>query len=473
MKILFCSGEVYPFSKTGGLADVASILPREIKHLGHEIYVITPLYQQSNSFLPNMKHLGSIDIKMGSLTKKADYYQYFYQNITYIFIRNDEYYDRPLLYTYEDDDKRFTFFNYAILESLPLLNYYPDIIHTNDWQTGLISYLLDTKYRQYNDQYKRIKTLLSIHNLEKQGSFDLSTESLFEVKNYTYMHNDRVNFLKAAIMRSSAINTVSETYKSEILTRFYGFALDGPLKSKQYQLFGILNGFDNRLYDPSLNKDLIKNYDLTSFNAGKKANKKALTEQLGFDDDLPLFAFIGRFSRQKGIDILVHSLDNYLKNNQLNFIAIGKGTANFENYFKELEKKFPSNVYFSNSYDQVLTQRFYAASDFYLLPSLFEPCGLNQMIAMRYGTLPIVRETGGLKDTVISYFKDQENGYGFSFENYDVEEFKQTMDQVLEIYKDKKQMDKIIRRAMSIEFSTTKMAEEYVNLYKLIIDDEI
>ncbi len=473
MKVLFCSGEVYPFSKTGGLADVAFSLPKALNQLGHDVKVITPLYQKILSRPKELSYLGQAIIQMGQLVKEAEFYSTVYQGVTFIFVKNEDFFGRDALHGYDDDAVRFTFFNFAIFEYIKLANDYPDVLHANDWQTGLLPFFLDVKYRQLNKSFANIQTLLSIHNLEKQGSFPLETESLFGNKNFTYIHLNRVNFIKCGIMRANAINTVSENYKKEILTKFYGFSLDNALKSRKADLYGILNGLDQDLYNPKNNEFLYQDYDDHSFVKGKTKNKKMLLKSLHLDLNpaLPLVAFINRFARQKGIDILMTSLDEYLKDGKFNLIAIGSGDALYEMFFMELQKKYPKNVYYHLGFDYELSQKVYAASDLFLLPSLFEPCGLNHMIAMRYGSLPLVRETGGLKDTVTGYDSNSGIGTGFSFVNYDEKELKSTLDFALKLYKDDKNTwNEIIQQAMQVKHSIIKMAIQYEELYELLIN---
>ncbi len=472
MKILFCSGEAYPFSKSGGLADVAAALPKALKKLGHEVTIITPFYQQIKTHIDQMTYLGERMIKMGVYEKKASYYRLVHDDVPYIFVDNDDFYNRKRYYGYEDDAMRFTFFNFAIFEYMCLTEDYADIIHANDWQTGLVPFFLDVKYRALNPAFQHMKTLLSIHNLEKQGSYPIETEKLFNNKNFTYIHMDRVNFLKCGIMRANAINTVSENYRNEILTRFYGFTLDGPLKARQHDLYGILNGLDQELYDP-MKSSLYQAYNETNFIEGKKANKEHLINDLNLEDaSLPLVSFIHRFARQKGIDILMPVLEDFLKSGAFNFVVLGYGDALYEQFFSEMQKKYPKHVYYENGFNSELSQKVYAASDLFMLPSLFEPCGLNQMIAMRYGALPIVRETGGLKDTVTPYNKFTGIGVGFAFKNYDAEELKEAIHQALNLYKeDPEAWQNLIHQAMHVNHSLSKMAKKYVELYQKLLQE--
>lgn len=473
MRILFCSGEVYPFSKTGGLADVAASLPKALLKLGHEVKIISPYYQNvHHRFGEMMTKVGEATVTMGDINERATFYKTDYDSIEHIFVDSKNYFDRRRFYGHVDDAERFTFFNFAILEAMDKLDFFPDIIHINDWQTSLVPYFLDEKSRL--DSRYNIKTLLSIHNLEKQGAYPIEIEKLFNAKNYTYIHLNQVNFLKCGIMRASAINTVSETYRNEILTRFYGFTLDGALKARQYQLFGILNGLDSDVYNPRTDKLIYQSYDETNFEIGKKINKEALVSEYNLMPDKPLLAFVGRFARQKGINLMMDSIDQFLIEERINLIVVGEGEQEYETYFEELQEKFPNSVCYQHGFDQQLSLRAYAASDLFLMPSLFEPCGLNQMIAMRYGSLPLVRSTGGLKDTVTPYNKFTGIGVGFAFENFDSQEFIDTLNEALDLYHNNPTAFKeLIRQAMHIKHGITKMSLQYDELYKKIIEDAI
>ncbi len=476
MKIYFCSSEAFPFSKTGGLADVSAALPKTLVRHGHEVKIFIPLYKDNVLLVDTYHHLGNLSFEIDNKTYEVSYYETRYDDVTYVFIRHDDFFERDLYYGYGDDDLRFAFFNYAILEFINFSKENVDIIHINDWQTSLIPFLLDVHYKKKNSLYEPIKTLLTIHNLEKQGSFPLSSEKLLGHKNFTYVHQDRVNFLKTGIMRANAINTVSESYRNEILTQFYGFNLQGPLKARQYQLFGILNGFDESLHNPATSPYLKQTYDEHTFEIGKKYNKVDLLKTLGLDPDpkKPMIAFINRLARQKGIDLLMQDLSHYLSSEQFTLIILGKGDAMYDSYFNDLMKKYPSLVYYQNSFDLALSHQAYAASDLFLLPSLFEPCGLNHMIAMKFGTLPIVRETGGLKDTVTPYNKFTGVGVGFSFKNNNYDEMHQTISQAIDLFNNHPEaFNDMIHQAMHVHHSMDKMAKQYENLYQKLSNNEI
>lgn len=475
MNILFCSGEAHPFSKSGGLADVSYALPKALSKKGHQIKIITPLYQKIAADKAQFKKIGEADIKMDKHHEKATFYETSYDHLTYIFVDHKSYFNKSKYYGYDDDALRFTFFNFAILEYIKSTKDYPNVIHSNDWQTSLVPFFLDVFYRPLNEHFKDIKTLLSIHNLEKQGSFPMEVEKLFNHKNFTYIHMNQVNFLKCGIMRANAVNTVSENYKEEILTRFYGFSLDGPLKSRKNDLYGILNGFDDELYNPKNNEHIYQGYDEETFSIGKKINRRTLLEELKLKKELniPVVSFIHRFARQKGIDIMMEVLDDYLKVGAFYFIVMGSGDALYESYFMKLQKRYPEFVYYKEGFDVKLEQKVYASSDLFMLPSLFEPCGLNHMIAMKYGALPIVRETGGLKDTVTPYNKFSGIGVGFTFKNYNKDEFIEAIDQALDLYhQNHEAFDSMVSQAMHIRYSVKRMAEQYEDLYHQIIDSK-
>ena len=472
MKIIFSTGEVHPFSKTGGLADVSAALPKAITKLGRDIKVITPLYSSCNNWLSEMKHLGGVDIQLGNFYQRADYYSLKYDGTEHIFVRNDHYFNRQTYYGHHDDAERYVFFDKAVLEFVRFSNFIPDIIHINDWQSGLIPYFLDDTYRKFKE-YKNIKTLLSIHNLEYQGSFDQSVDKLFNTKfNYTYIHFDRVNFLKTAIMRANAINTVSPNYRNEILTRFFGFTLDGALKSRENDLYGILNGIDYEVNDPQTDKYLVRNYNSNHFIMGKRANKKLVLEKLDLDGlvDAPLVSFIGRLARQKGIDLMKATFEEVIATSNATFVLIGTGDPEYEDYFRYLSSKYPKKVSAYIGFNNEIAHQVYAASDIFIMPSLFEPCGLGQLIAMRYGTLPVVRETGGLKDTVEPFNKFTGEGVGFSFANYNAHEFKDALERAIDLHNNNQVAWRtLIKRAMKQDHSLNRMAEEYLDLYRKIL----
>lgn len=465
MNIVFITPEVYPFQKHGGLADVSASLPKMLKQKHHHITTILPLYKddpyQSKYILFKKQ-----DITLGEHTEPTEFFQYMYNDIPHIFIKNSLFNAMDP----KEDVIRNLIFNVAVLEVLRSVVHPVDLLHLNDWQCGFIPFLLDTIYRPKDQFYKDIKTLLTIHNIERQGQFDRIYEKYLPFKNFTYILHGQLNFLKTGIMRANYINTVSKTYKQEILLRFYGFDLDSALKSRQDHLEGILNGFDHQLYDPTTQPHITINYDSDTFVTGKKHNKEALFSSLQLSDtSKPLYIYIGRLGKQKGIELLKKPVERALKDNAIRLVVIGEGELKYEAYFTELEKTYPEKVFFHHGFDQALSQRTYAAGDFFLLPSLFEPCGLNHMIAMRYGTLPIVRETGGLKDTVFSEGIDQN---GFTFKNFDDDEFDDVFKQTLNLYNtDTTQLKVKQLNAMKVTSHLEDMASSYEALYEKVMKD--
>lgn len=475
MKILFSTGEVHPFSKTGGLADVSASLPKAITRLGHDIKVITPLYRSCKKWIDEMTLIGEANIVLNDFSQKAEYYELVYEGTPHIFVANEHYFDRESYYGHHDDAERYVFFDKAVLEFVKVAKFIPDVLHVNDWQSGLIPYFLDELYRK-EKEYKNIRTLLSIHNLEYQGTFDRSVEKFFNTRfNFTYIHFERANFLKAAIVRADAINTVSPNYRNEILTRFYGFTLDGALKSRENCLFGILNGIDYEVNNPETDLHLVRHYNQNHFIMGKRANKKMILEKLNLDGllEAPLVSFIGRLARQKGIDLMKATLEEVIATQNATFVLIGTGDPEYENYFKYLQDKYPRKVSAYIGFNDEIAYQVYAASDIFMMPSLFEPCGLGQMISMRYGTLPVVRETGGLKDTVHPYNQYTGEGVGFSFANYNAHEFKDALVRAIDLHNNNQPAwRQLIKQAMKQDNSLHKMAQEYLDLYNKISKGE-
>lgn len=478
MKILFCSSEAFPFSKTGGLADMAYFLPKSINVLGHEIVVITPYYEGIKKHHETMTYLGTKTIYMGHGEVVVNYYKLVYESITYIFVQNMHYFEREGLYGYHDDAERFAAFSYAILESLDIIEFYPDILHINDWQTSMIPYLLDKHYRHQSFNYFRIHTLLTIHNLQYQGDFDKDVAKFFNTDfDYTYIHFDRVNYLKVGIERATKINTVSPTYSKEVMTREYGFSLDGSLQNRINDFSGILNGIDDQnTFNPKTDKYLIKTYSVSNHKSGKNLNKQFLLEHFGLDKNLdePLIAYVGRLADQKGLGLMEYCLEEVIQYSNAKFILMGSGDKAYEDYFRYLTYKHPNKVGNYIGFNEKIAHIIYGASDIFMMPSRFEPCGLGQMIAMKYGSLPIVRETGGLKDSVIPYNKYTQEGTGFSFKNYDSYDLKEKLFEAINLYnEDKKTWQILVKQAMKSDFGLNQMARAYEELYKNIIGEKI
>jgi starch synthase len=473
MKVLFCSSEAFPFSKTGGLADMALFLPKSLRELGHDVRIITPYYRSIQKHHKEMTFLGSANVQMGGIETVVHYYELIHQSIPYIFVQNMHYFERDQLYGYNDDAERFACFSYAILEGLETIQFYPQILHLNDWQTGMIPYLLDEHYRHLNDQYYSIHTLLSIHNMEYQGSFDTYVARFFNTAfNYTYIHFDRVNFLKAGIERATKINTVSPTYRNEVLSSEYGFSLDGALERRADDFVGILNGIDDQVFNPQTDHLIYQNYDAQKTKIGKQKNKEAILHHFDLDVDVkvPLIVYIGRLATQKGINLMTQALEEVIEYGNARFILMGSGNDSYQDFFRYLTYKYPSKVGHYIGFNEEIAHKLYAASDIFMMPSRFEPCGLGQLIAMRYGSLPVVRETGGLKDTVIPYNKFNGEGTGFSFSNYDAFEFKEKLFEAISLFHDNpRHWNMLVKRAMKQDFSLRHMALSYEDLYHIIL----
>lgn len=472
MKVLFVSSEIFPFSKTGGLADMANFLPKSLANIGYNMTVLTPYYQSITKYHQEMEYVGNKTVYFGNMQEEVHYYRIIEDNIEIIFIQNQKYFERDGFYGYDDDALRFILFSYASLEYIDLLDLPPQIIHCNDWQSATIPYLLDEHYRS-KDKYKYIHTLLTIHNLEHQGIFGLDKAKYFNRSfDYTYVHFNAINYLKTGIERATKINTVSPNYRNEIMTQKFGFTLDGALEKRANDLKGILNGIDFDVFDPRTDALIKMNYNLNNFKSNKMVNKEDILKCFEITNkDAPLISYIGRMAHQKGIYLMENTLERIINETNANLVVLGTGESKYENYFLYLQNKYPNRVGYYRGYNEKLAHEIYAASDIFLMPSLFEPCGLGQMIAMRYGSIPVVRETGGLKDTVFAYNKLDNTGTGFSFYDENPEVFKNVLMDAINLYNnDKVKWHQLMRRAMKSDFGLEKMAKEYSDLYKKILE---
>ena len=468
MKVLLVASEGAPFAKTGGLADVIGALPKALKKNDVDVRVIMPYYKSIKD--QNIAYYKGYNyVRMGSSPEYAGIFHAIKDDIDYYFVDSDKYFSRERLYGYGDDGERFAFFDFAVLEALRVVDFFPDIIHCNDWQTGLIPYILKKNYYSYN-VYNRIRTVYSIHNIQYQGIFPMDMMSiLYMPYSNSIEFGGCINFMKTAIMESDIITTVSPTYKNEVLTDYYGYNMNNVLGLRYFDFHGILNGIDTVRYNPETDKYIYKKYSASTFVSGKKGNKKALLEEFGLDnkEDVPLFGMVSRLVDQKGIDLLMPILDDVIVNSNAKFILMGSGERNYEDYFRSLEARYPNRFKCYIGYSDRVAQKIYAGSDIFLMPSKFEPCGLGQMIAMRYGTLPLVRETGGLKDTVLPYNHFNGSGTGFSFTNYDSNSLKDVMYLAIDTYNNHKDdWKKLIKQAMEMDFSWNASALVYIDLYR-------
>ena len=450
--VLFCASEVAPFEKTGGLADVAGSLPLALaKQGGVEILVLMPKYR---------------NVKMTD--------QKICEGVTAHFIKNEEYFDRPGLYgnekgDYPDNLQRFSFFCHEALAYAKLLGFQPDIVHVHDWQTALLPLLLKTKFTT-GGFFAKTKSIFTVHNIAYQGIFphkqfsQLGLDpSLFSVDALEFY--GKVNFMKGGLLFADAITTVSPAYAHEIKTREYGFGLDGVVKKRQKKLRGILNGIDTDLWDPSKDSRIVKNYGISD-REGKKTCKARLQKDCGFEvnDDIPLFGMVTRLAEQKGLELVAEMIDTLVKK-PAQFVLLGDGDGVYRTAFRNIALRHPKSAAAWIGFDSVKAHSVYAGSDFFLMPSYFEPCGLGQMIAMRYGSLPVVRRVGGLADTVIDAVLHPERGNGFVFVEKTPEKLMSAVNHALAAFKDKTRLNAIRKTAMKVDFSWDRSAEEYMKLY--------
>lgn len=471
MKILFASSEVFPYSKSGGLGDMSNFLPASLVKAKVDVEIITPYYKQIIKYHERLVYIGSKTLYIGNISTVVNYYKLKEGLLDIIFVQNQQYFERDNLYGYYDDDIRFLVLSYATLEYVDFMKKPPQIIHCNDWQTAVIPFLLDEHYRK-SEKYKYIHTLLTIHNLQYQGIFSKDKYIYFNKDfDYTYIHFDEINFLKTGIERATMINTVSPNYRNEILTNSFGFTLDGALKKREKDLIGILNGIDYDVFNPETDSNISSNFNNTNYLKGKKANKKKLLEYFNIKDNgKPLVSFIGRLVNQKGLDLMLDILEDLIVVKDIKLVILGSGDYKYSSYFEYLLSKYPKNVGFYSGYNEELAHQIYAGSDMFLMPSQFEPCGLGQMIAMRYGSVPIVRETGGLKDTVLPYNKYTGEGTGFSFYEKSSYILKDVIFEAIDLFdNNKEEWNKLIERDLEQDFSLDKTAKDYIKLYEQII----
>ena len=475
MKVLFAASEAHPFIKTGGLGDVMGALPQSLTELGVEARVVIPKYKNIKDELKqNLQFIKWFTVPVGWRNQYCGVFQYKYKDVVYYFIDNEYYFNRDGLYGYYDDGERFAFFNRAVLEFIKEIDWKPDIINCNDWQTGMVPVLLNLEYKN-NEFYSNMKTVFSIHNLLFKGSF--VPNFLPELFGYDYMPltngsvelNGSVSFLKGGINYSDQITTVSNTYAEEIKTQQYGEGLDGLLRCKSDFLKGIVNGIDYEEFDPEKDNLIFKNFTWDSI-SDKVENKLSLQKELGLPQraETPMIGLISRLTHQKGCDLIVSIIDRLLQKD-IQFIVLGTGDYWYEETFKNLQYRYPDKVSANIKFDNSLAHKIYAATDMFLMPSLFEPCGLGQLIALRYGSIPIVRETGGLKDTISPYNKYTGIGNGFGFKNFNSNELMQIIEYALTIYDDKDAWNNIIRQAMDSDNSWEKSAMQYKLLYADVV----
>ncbi len=475
MQIVFASAECAPFVKTGGLGDVAGSLPAALVRAGAEVIVMVPKYATiKDEYKAQMEHFADFYVSLGWRNEYCGLEKLERDGVTYMFVDNERYFARDYPYGFFDDGERFAFFSKAITESLQHLpaGFECDILHCNDWQTALAPVFLREFY-QGLPLYDRVKTVFSIHNVAFQGQFsDTVMEDILGVAHIpaaaTQLRCDAcsINYMLGALHYADAITTVSPTYAGEIQTPEFGEGLDGVLRERSYALQGILNGIDVAAFDPATDKRIAANYTVDD-RSGKAVCKAKLQEELGLEvrDDRPLMVMVTRLTRQKGMDLVMYALDRILSGG-VQVAVLGTGDRDYEDGLRYFQDKYPGTMAARIEFDPALSQRMYAAADMFLMPSKFEPCGLSQIIAMRYGTLPIVRETGGLKDTVIPYNEFTGEGTGFSFSNFNGDEMGDAVFRAARLFWDNREAwNKLVTQAMSQDFSWTRSADKYLDLY--------
>ncbi|MEE9441750.1 MAG: glycogen synthase GlgA [candidate division Zixibacteria bacterium] len=485
LKILFAASEAVPFVKTGGLADVSGMLPQKLAELGHAVKVALPRYSAiPENLMNNAQDDITFDIDIDKASHSLDLIRLVHNkhDLEYLFIGNDFFYDRPELYRdpktgkdYIDNDDRFLFFCRGILELLPRIKFHPDLIHANDWQTALLPAFLKTAYEQ-DIKYAEIKSILTIHNLAYQGLFpDASFDKLGLEKDLFYATRPfefwgKLNFLKAGIIYADVISTVSQTYAKEIQSsKEYGAGLEGVLKERSDDLYGIINGVDYNEWSPSKDKHLFRKYNQKNF-SGKKINKIELLKHANLPprDNVPLIGMISRLADQKGFDLLSKAADELLSLD-IQMIILGTGEKKYHRLLQDLQTRFPDKLKAFITYDNTLAHRIEAGADMFLMPSRYEPCGLNQLYSLKYGTVPIVRATGGLADTIEQVDFDYGTGTGYLFEKYGAKAMMTSIKQAVRHFSKKRKWRQIMKNGMSKDNSWDASARKYVELYNVAL----
>ena len=473
MKILFAAAEASPFIKVGGLGDVAGALPKALVEKGHDVRVVLPLYS-------------SIKWEM---REKCQYIKYFYfmhgwrncycgifeaniDGVIYYLVDNEYYFKRRAPYGEFDDGERFAFFSRAVLEILPQVDFFPDIIHCNDWHTAAVPVYLDAQYR-WRDGYEYIRTVFSIHNIEFQGKYGLDTlGSVFALPpdwESVVEHDGCLNLMKGAIERANAVNTVSETYANEILDPYFSFGLDTILRPRRYKLSGIVNGIDVKAFDPATDPAIAVNYDINT-RADKVENKLALQKELGLavDPDIPMIGMVGRLTSQKGIDLMYPIMEELMKH-EVQLVVLGTGYAEIEDFMRFCDAAYHDKMRAMITFSSSMAQKIYSGADLFLMPSKSEPCGLAQLISMRYGTIPVVHAVGGLKDTVVPYNPAEGTGNGVNFQSYNAWDMYDAIMRGIAIWSDPEERDQIMLNGMSGDYSWDVSADKYLKLYESVL----
>ena len=472
-RILMVATEGLPFIKSGGLADVIGSLPNELVKKGHEVRVVLPLYKKiAINWHDKFTYEKTYTVNVNYEEKQVNLFSYEYNGVTYYFVEHQGYFERQGLYGYEDDGERFAYFQKAVLEMLNQLDYFPDIMHCHDWHTGMIACMCKENFN-HDARYRAIKHVYTIHNLAFQGNFGPQMlDSCLGLGNYVFDNGNvrfdgGISFMKTGIVYSDKITTVSPSYAEEIKTAQYGERLESVLRHRSADLCGVVNGIDTDMWNPNTDELIAKTYNLRNLKSGKAANKTALQEKLGLEvnEDVMLLGLVSRLTWQKGIYLIIEQLFN-ICNQPVQLVVLGSGEAGLEEKLAEAAAANPGKIAFYRGYNEALSHEIYAGSDLFLMPSLFEPCGISQLLAMRYGSLPLVRETGGLKDTVIPFNPETKEGTGFSFTNYNSNDMMHVLWEAINLYyNDKETWKTIVKNAMKKDVSWEISADFYIGIY--------
>ncbi len=474
-KILYIASEAMPFASTGGLADVIGSLPAAVAKEGVDVRVVMPLHASiSKAYREQMETVAEYELSLSWRKQYCGIKSLDYKGVKFYFIDNEYYFARDKVYGNFDDGERFAFFSLAAIDMLGVIGFYPDVINANDWQSALSIVYLERKYRQI-EGYENIRTVFSIHNIEYQGKYDMAilgdVFALNESDRGIVEYGGCINLMKAAIVCADRVVTVSPRYSGEICTPEYGSGLENVLVEHSYKLLGILNGIDYDYYNPQSDTEITKNYTWRSA-ARKIENKLALQREVGLCEraDVPLISIISRLVSHKGIDLIAEMVYNLIENNDVQLVVLGLGEPQYEQLFVDLEAKFKGRVAALIKYDRDTSKRIYSASDIFLMPSKSEPCGLSQMIASRYGAIPVVRETGGLADSIKGYWLDGETicGNGFTFANYSAGELYERTFAAIELWNNEPLRTKFVSKIMRTDFSWKNSAKKYLSLYETL-----
>lgn len=477
IKVLFAAFEVSPFTKTGGLGDVAGALPNVLNEEGTDTRVVMPLLQSiDEKYKKNMRKIGELYVPLGWRNQYLGVFELKFNGVIYYLLDNEYYFKRPNAYGYFDDGERIAYFSKALLESLRIIDFDPDILHLNDWHTALSAVFLREMYMQI-EKYRRIKTILTIHNLKFQGKYspfvidDIAGFAGNRVARKQLTEKDACNFMRGGLNYVDYITTVSPTYAEEVKTVYYGEGLNDIFNRRHNIVKGILNGIDTKVYNPETDNYLYKNYNIDTL-SNKYVNKLELQKEKCLEQNIniPMICMITRLTEQKGIDLVTKVFEELIDTTNAQFVLLGTGDSKYENTFRYFENKYKGRVSSNICFSEDLARKIYAGSDMMLIPSRFEPCGLTQMIAMRYLTLPIVRETGGLKDTVNSYNQYTDEGNGFSFANYNAHELLWTTKTALDLYNNNRdRFNMLIKEASKANFDWKLSAKQYIDIYSYLL----